>query len=166
MTQTFENLLAAFAGESQANRKYLAFAERADLEGHPQVAKLFRAAAAAETVHAHSHLRVLGGIKSTAENIQVAIDGEHYEATDMYPGFVDEAKSANEDRAVRTFSRALEVEKIHEVLYRNALENLGQEEEEPYDYYVCPVCGFTHARSAPDRCPVCNTVGQRFMLIN
>jgi rubrerythrin len=166
MTQTFENLLAAFAGESQANRKYLAFAERADLEGHPQVARLFRAAAAAETVHAHSHLRVMGGIRSTAENIQSAIEGEHYEATDMYPGFVAEAESANEERAVRTFSRALDVEKIHEQLYREALENLGHEEEEPYEYYVCPVCGFTHARTAPDRCPVCQTVGRRFMLVS
>ena len=163
---TTDNLKAAFAGESQANRRYLAFAKKAEEEGLPQVACLFRAAAAAETVHALSHLRVLGEVKSTAENLQVAVQGENYEATVMYPDFIKESEAAGERKAINTFSNALAAEKVHETLYREALDTLGKNEEEQYDYYVCPVCGFTHKRSAPDRCPVCGTPGSRFEKIN
>ena len=164
MSKTMENLQEAFAGESQANRKYLAFAERADNEGYPQVARLFRAAAAAETVHAHNHLRAMGGIKTTAENLQTAIAGENYEAVSMYPPFLEEAHRANESRAIRTFEYALEVEKVHEQLYRNAFENLGKEEEN-FDYYICPACGYTHERNAPDQCPICGVKGEKFLRI-
>jgi rubrerythrin len=163
---TTDNLKAAFAGESQANRRYLAFAKKADEDGFPQVARLFRAAAAAETVHALAHLRVLGEVKSTAENLQAAVNGENYEATTMYPDFLKEAEAAGERKAINTFSNALAVEKVHEALYREALTTLQKSGEEQYDYYVCPVCGFTHKRSAPDRCPVCGTPGSRFEKIS
>jgi rubrerythrin len=164
MSKTTENLQAAFAGESQANRKYLAFAEKADLEGYPQVARLFRAAAAAETVHAHNHLRALGGIQSTTENLKVAISGENYEVVSMYPGFLAEAESASEKAGIRTFRYALEVEKVHEQLYRNALENLDKAEGD-FEYYICPVCGYTHERGAPDLCPVCGAAGSKFFVV-
>ena len=163
---TTDNLKTAFAGESQANRRYLAFAKKADQEGFPQVARLFRAAAAAETVHALAHLRVLGEVKSTAENLQAAVNGENYEATTMYPDFLKEAEASGERKAINTFSNALAVEKVHEELYRAAQETLQNSEEELYEYYVCPVCGFTHKRSAPDRCPVCGTSGSRFEKIS
>ena len=163
---TTDNLKTAFAGESQANRRYLAFAKKADEDGFPQAARLFRAAAAAETVHALSHLRVLGEVKSTAENLLAAVNGENYEATTMYPDFLKEAETAGERKAINTFSNALAVEKVHETLYREALETLQKPEEDQYDYYVCPVCGFTHKRNAPDRCPVCGTPGSRFEKIS
>ncbi len=164
MSKTMQDLMAAFAGESQANRKYLAFAKRADDEGFPQVARLFRAAAHAETVHALSHLRVAGVVKSTSENLKSAVEGESYEFTKMYPEFIADAEAEGDKRAVHTFSDAMEVEKVHEVLYREALENLDKPQED-YEYYVCPVCGFVHARNAPEKCPVCNTPGKRFEVI-
>ena len=164
MTKSMEDLQAAFAGESQANRKYTAFARKADQEGHPQVARLFRAAAEAETVHAINHFIAMDGVKSTAENLQAAVDGEHYEAVTMYPDFLQDANAENDKRAIRTFNYALEVEKIHEELYKEALTNLGKQNEE-YDYYVCPVCGFTHARNTPERCPICNAPGERFIQV-
>ncbi len=139
MTKSMEDLQAAFAGESQANRKYTAFARKADQEGHPQVARLFRAAAEAETVHAINHFIAMDGVKSTAENLQAAVDGEHYEAVSMYPDFLKDANAENDKRAIRTFNYALEVEKIHEELYKEALTNLGKDTD-AYDYYVCPVC--------------------------
>ena len=117
MSKTADDLNAAFAGESQANRKYLAFAKKAEVEGHTQVAKLFRAVAAAETIHAHNHLRALDGIKSTVENLQAAIAGEHYEVVEMYPPMLSEAEVETNNRAARSFKWALEVEKVHEVLY-------------------------------------------------
>ncbi|MCL5997359.1 MAG: rubrerythrin family protein, partial [Chloroflexi bacterium] len=141
---------------------------KADEDGFPQVARLFRAAAAAETVHALNHFRALGEVKDTSENLKTAIQGEHYEATTMYPEFIQDAESEGEaaKRGLRSFKYALEVEKVHEALYRNALETLGQSQTETYDYYICPVCGFTHARNAPDRCPVCGTVGNKFERIS
>ncbi len=129
-------------------------------------ARLFRAAAAAETVHALSHLRVLAEVKSTAENLQAAVNGENYEATTMYPDFIKEAEAAGDRKAINTFSNALAAEKVHEELYREALAAVAEPEEEQYDYYVCPVCGSTHKRSAPDRCPVCGTPGSRFEKIS
>jgi rubrerythrin len=164
MSKSMEDLKAAFAGESQANRKYLAFAKKADQEGHPQIARLFRAAAEAETVHALNHFIAMDGVKSTEENLQAAIGGEHYEAMTMYPDFLADANAENDKRAIRTFSYALDVEKIHETLYTEALGSLGKEDE-TYDYYVCPVCGFTHARNAPDKCPICNTPKEKFILV-
>jgi rubrerythrin len=165
MAKVNEDLQAAFAGESQANRRYLAFARKADEEGYPGVAKLFRAAAAAETVHALNHLRTLGEIKTTAENLQAAISGENYEATVMYPEFVADAEAEGFKRALSSFRWALEVEKVHASLYQKALETLGKEAE-TQDYYVCPVCGFTHLGPLEGSCPVCGTPANRFERVN
>src|SRR5512136_769270 len=142
MAKTEGFLKEAFAGESQANRKYLAFAAKADQEGFPQVARLFRAAAEAETVHAHNHLRALKGIRSTKENLQEAIAGETHEFKKMYPEMIEGAKVEGHKAAERTFSFANEVEKIHAELYQKLLNNLGGAQES-YNYYVCPVCGYT-----------------------
>lgn len=165
METTWDNLMAAFAGESQANRKYLAFAKKADDEGYPQVARLFRAAAAAETVHALTHLRTAGEVKSTAENLKTAAAGENYEAVVMYPAFISTVNPDTEKKALNAFKWAMEAEKVHEGLYQEALEALGEPGED-YDYYVCPICGYTHKRNAPEKCPVCGTPGSRFELIH
>lgn len=163
MTKTMDNLAAAFAGESQANRKYLAFAKRADNEGYPQVAKLFRAAAAAETVHAHNHLRIMGGINTTKENIMEAINGETYEFNDMYPDFLEVAKEEGEKQAVWSFDIANEVEKIHADLYKKASEALNKDNDlEAVDYYVCNVCGNTVEGNPPDKCPICKAGKKAF----
>lgn len=157
---TEENLKEAFAGESQANRKYLAFAEKAEKEGYPQVAKLFRAAAQAETVHALRHLRTLGEVKSTADNLKAAIEGESYEHTEMYPQFIEEAEKEENTAAVYSLKGAYEAEKVHHNLYQKALDNLGR--NEPLDYYVCSVCGYTVEKEAPDVCPVCGALKEKF----
>ncbi len=161
MSKSIDDLKAAFAGESQANRRYLAFAKAADQAGFPQVARLFRAAAAAETVHAHNHLRAMDGVGTVEENLKAAIDGETYEFVSMYPEFIKDAEADDNKRALRSFQHALAVEKEHEALYSAALEQLNMPAEE-YDYYVCPVCGHTHPRCAPDKCPVCGAPGSRF----
>ncbi len=167
MSKTEEGLKEAFAGESQANRKYLAFAEKADKDGFPQIAKIFRAAAAAETVHAHNHLRVLGGIKSTKENIQAAVQGEHYEFTKMYPEFLEAAKNEGNKDAERTFHYANEVEKVHHELYHAALEAIKNGKDlEKNDVYICPVCGYTHEGEPPNKCPVCGAVKKVFKKID
>jgi rubrerythrin len=156
MTKSYDDLMAAFAGESQANRKYLAFA---------QVARLFRAAAAAETVHALTHFRTAGEVRSTEENLKVAIEGEHYENSEMYPTFMKDAEEEGDAKALKSFTWANEAEKIHEMLYREALETLGKPGE-TYDYYICPICGYTHARTAPEKCPVCGALGSKFEKIS
>jgi rubrerythrin len=158
---TLNNLKEAFAGESQANRKYLAFAKKADEEGYHQVAKLFRAAAAAETVHAHNHLTVMDGIGNTKENLKEAINGETEEFTQMYPSFIEEAKEAGEEAATWTFDVANKVEKIHANLYIKALENLGENVETTY--YVCNFCGNTVEKEAPDICSVCGAPKKEFV---
>jgi len=163
MSKTEKNLQDSFAGESQANRKYLAFAKKAEKEGYPQVAKLFRAAAAAETVHAHAHLRELGGIKSTKENLESAISGETFEFEDMYPQMIKDAEEEGNKGALRSFNFANAVEKIHADLYKKALESLGSNEET--DYYVCDVCGYTAEGEAPDECPVCKSKKKAFTKI-
>jgi len=163
-SQSEKNLKEAFAGESQANRRYLAFAKKAEEEGYKQVAKLFRAAAEAETVHAHSHLRVLGGVKSTKENIQEAITGETHEFKQMYPEFLAKAKAEAIKPAEMSFDYANQVEKIHAALYEKALANLGK--NEAVDYYVCPVCGNTVEGKAPDKCPICNVPGSKFVKVS
>ena len=164
MSRSEEFLKEAFAGESQANRKYLAFAQTADREGYPQAAKLFRAAAEAETVHAHNHLRALKGVKSTRENLQEAISGETHEFQNMYPEMIEAAEAEGNKEAKRTFVYANEVEKIHASLYKNVMENLDS--KETYPYYVCPVCGYTSEKEAPDTCPVCGTKGKAFKEID
>ncbi|MEJ2255202.1 MAG: rubrerythrin family protein [Nitrospirota bacterium] len=160
MPSTEQNLKDAFAGESQANRKYLAFADKAEKEGYKQVARLFRAAAQAETVHAHNHLRALGGIKSTGENLKEAIGGESYEFQSMYPPMVEEAAKEGKKQAEQSFTYANEVEKIHADLYKKALENLGRNEE--VDYWVCSVCGNTVEGEPPDVCPICKSKKEAF----
>lgn len=167
MTKTLQDLQAAFAGESQAGRKYTAYAKKAELDGYSQIAKLFRAAAAGESVHAVAHFRAMEGVKSTGENLKDAIQGENYEVVSMYPEFIKDAETEGDARATRSFSYAWEVEKVHEALYREALALLeAGEKEEEYDYYVCPVCGYVHRRSAPERCPVCGAPGSRFEVIS
>ncbi len=164
MPNTEQNLKDAFAGESQANRKYLAFARKAEQEGYAKVAKLFRAAAAAETIHAHNHLRELKGIKSTRENLQEAINGESYEFQKMYPAMIDDARNEGHQPALRTFSLANEVEKVHAALYTKALAELETNgRNTALDYYVCSVCGYTAEGEAPDECPVCKAKKQAFM---
>lgn len=163
-SKTKNNLQEAFAGESQANRRYLAFAKKAEQEGFQQAAKLFRAAAEAETVHAHAHLRALGAIKSTKENIQEAIAGETHEFKSMYPAMLATAKTDGQKQAVISFDYANQVEKIHAALYENALANLGKNKE--VDYYVCPVCGNTVEGKAPDICPICDTPGSKFIKVS
>lgn len=163
---TNENLQAAFAGESQANRKYLAFAEKADKDGLSQVAKLFRAAAQAETIHAHTHLRVLDGVNDTAENLQAAIEGEGHEFREMYPAFLDEAKKEGNKRAEVSFKNALAVEEIHHGLYSTALEAVKAGNDlDNAAIYVCPVCGNTVIGGIPGTCPICGIPGKRFIEI-
>jgi rubrerythrin len=163
---TEKNLKEAFAGESQANRMYLAFAKQAESDGYPQVAKLFRAAAAAETVHAHAHFRVMGGVKNTEANLQAALDGEGYEFKQMYPGFLSEAEAEKNISAAVSFRNALAVEEIHHNLYaealasiRNGMDLAGQ------DIFVCEICGNTVFGHAPDKCPVCGAEKSKFMKI-
>ncbi len=160
---TMDNLQAAFAGESQANRKYLAFAKKADQDGLPQVAKLFRAAAEAETIHAHAHLRVMGGIKDTVANLEEAIAGEAYEFKTMYPEFLAEAQTEGNKPAEFSFKNALAVEEVHHDLYSKALAAVQAGSDLPAAaIYVCPVCGNTVEGSSPDKCEVCGVLGERF----
>lgn len=164
MSKTQKNLEEAFAGESQANRKYLAFAKKADEEGFKQVAKLFRAAAEAETIHAHNHLRELKGIKSTKENLMEAIGGETHEFKSMYPGMIEEAKAEGNAGAVRTFQFANDVEIVHAGLYQKALDALGRNDDT--DYWVCKVCGNTVEGEPPDECPVCKAKKMAFYRVD
>lgn len=165
MSKAEEFLKEAFAGESQANRKYLAFAAKADKEGHPQVARLFRAAAEAETIHAHNHLAALKGIGSTAANLETAIAGETHEFTHMYPEMIEAAKAEGNKEAEKTFSYANEVEKVHADLYRKLLVSLGTTQEN-HPYHVCPICGYTAEGAPPDTCPVCGVKGKMFKQID
>ena len=163
MSKSTENLETAFAGESQANRKYLFFAEQADKEGHRQIARLFRAAAEAETVHARKHLTVLDGIKSTADNLQGAIGGEHYEFTEMYPEFIRQAEAGGESKARTSFDLANQVEKVHHGLFKAALDMLEKRQAlEDKTFYVCQVCGNTVEGEAPDKCPICGVSKKMF----
>jgi rubrerythrin len=160
---TIENLKAAFAGESQANRKYLAFAKKAETEGKPQIAKLFRAAAEAETVHAHAHLRVMNGVGSTVDNLHEAIDGEGYEFKKMYPDFIEAAKKEGNQSALKSFEFAMAVEKIHHDLYSQAADALKDGKDMPLSkIFVCPVCGNTVIDATPDKCPICGVPGSKF----
>ncbi len=164
MSKTEQALKEAFAGESQANRRYLAFAAKADQEGFPQVARLFRAAAEAETIHAHNHLRALKGIKSTKENLMEAISGETHEFKKMYPEMIEAAKAEGQKEAERSFNYANEVEKIHAQLYQKLLDGL-EKPQENYPYYICPICGYTAEKEPPGICPVCGAKREVFKKI-
>ncbi|MBU1248002.1 MAG: rubrerythrin family protein [Proteobacteria bacterium] len=164
MSTSNENLAAAFAGESQANRKYLAFAEKADKEGYGAVAKLFRAAAAAETIHAHAHLRAMKGVGTTEENLKAAISGETFEFESMYPPMIETAIAEGHKQAERSFRFANEVEKVHADLYAKALENI--EKGGNPDYHVCSVCGHTIDGTTTERCPVCGADPKAFFKVD
>ena len=167
MSKTSDNLQDAFSGESQASRKYLYFAQKADEEGHKQIAKLFRAASDAETVHARNHLRVMQGIKSTEENLKAAIGGENYEFTKMYPEFMKQADAEGNQKAKDSFDLANKVEQIHHRLYQAALNMLEKGQpiaEKPI--YVCQVCGNTVEGEAPEKCPICGAPRKMFKLID
>ncbi len=161
--QTENNLQEAFGGESKANRRYVFFAEKADKEGHPQVARLFRAVAEAETVHARNHLNAMDAIGSTRDNLMAANIGEHQEFTGMYPHFIEVAKQEMNERAERTFDWANKVEKIHYGYFEVALKAV-KEGKKPEDatYYVCQVCGNTVTGSPPDKCPICGSAARVF----
>ena len=166
MTKTDENLKAAFAGESQANRMYLAFAKKAEEEGLTQIAKLFKAAAEAETVHALNHLRVMGQVKTTADNLGTSVSGETYEFKSMYPKMIEEAKAEGNKKAVQSFDYANKVEQIHANLYQKALDALKNNKPVPAaDIFVCPVCGNTFEGKAPDICPICFTPKNKLVKI-
>lgn len=159
-SKTLTNLMAAFAGESQANRKYTAYAKKAEAEGNLNAAKLFRAAADAETLHALKEFEVAGNIKSTAENLNDAVGGETHEYSEMYPTFITEAKSEGSKDAIRIFTFAMKAEEVHAKLYKEALENLNQTEE--VFYYLCPVCGNIE-KAVPEKCAICGVPGTEFI---
>ncbi|MEA3283862.1 MAG: rubrerythrin family protein [Synergistota bacterium] len=161
--KTMANLAEAFSGESQANRKYLFYSEVADKEGVSSVAKLFRAAAAAETLHAKMHYRNMGKICDTETNLKDAIAGETYEYTEMYPPFIDDAEAEGEKKAHKGFSLANEVEKVHAELYKRALDHLS--DKRAVDYYLCTVCGHIEEGAAPDKCPVCGASSKAYELV-
>lgn len=162
MPTTEENLKDAFAGESQANRKYLAFAKQAEKDGLPNIAKLFRTTAEAETIHAHGHLKALGEIKSTAENLQAAIDGETYEYEKMYPPMLEQAEKDGH-AAKRMFAYAVEAEEVHAKLYQMAFDAAAKGEDlSETAFYLCPVCGHIELGTPPEKCPICGVKGSKF----
>ncbi|MBC7221453.1 rubrerythrin family protein [Candidatus Bipolaricaulota bacterium] len=160
---TEDNLKAAFAGQSQAHMRYLIFAEVAEKEGRPNVARLFRAIAYAEQVHATNHYRALGMIRTSADNLQVAIDGETYEVNEMYPSFIAVAQLQGEKGAEQAFHAALEAEKIHAAMYQKAREAvLAGKDVNIGKIYICSVCGYTVEGEAPERCPICQATREKF----
>lgn len=164
--ETEDNLQEAFGGESKANRRYLFSAEKAEKEGYPQVAKLFRAVAEAETIHARNHLNAMDAIGSTKDNVLAAVIGEHQEFTSIYPVFIEKAEEEKNERAKRTFDWANEVEKIHHGYFEAALEAINADKQpEDNTYYVCQVCGNTVTGKAPDKCPVCGAPATAFKKI-
>ncbi|MDD3308284.1 MAG: ferritin family protein [Acetobacterium sp.] len=159
-SKTLNNLMEAFAGESEANRKYTAYAKKAEADGKMNAAKLFKAASDAETLHALKHFEVAGKIHSTVENLKDAVAGETHEYSEMYPDFLKEAEAEGNKEAVRTFTFAMKAEEVHARLYQEALENLDQTEE--VFYYLCPLCGNIE-KVVPDRCPICGVMGTSFI---
>lgn len=159
-TKTMENLMAAFAGESQANRKYLSYAKKAEAEGKMNAAKLFKAAADAETIHAFKEFELAGKVRTTEENLADAMAGETHEYKSMYPEFLQQAQEEGNKAAVTAFSYALQAEEVHARLYQNALDS-GEGSEEIF-YYLCPVCGNIET-VVPDRCPICGVPGAKFI---
>jgi rubrerythrin len=163
LVKSDDNLQAAFAGESQANRKYVAFSRKAETDGLIQVARLFRAAADSETVHALNHLRVMKGIGATLGNLKAALEGEVYEHTKMYLEFIRTAESENRTDARLTFHYANEAEKRHAKFYQDAIEAVKSGKDLPaVEYFVCQTCGFTTDKEAPDKCPVCGSLKSQF----
>ena len=165
MATTETNLKEAFAGESQANRKYTAFAKKAEQEGFVNVARLFRTAAEAETIHAMGHLNAMDAIKSTADNLRAAIAGETYEYTEMYPPMLTQAQAENH-KAKRMFGYAVEAEAVHAELYKLALEAVSQGKDlAETKFYLCPVCGHIEAGNPPATCPICGIKGEKYVQV-
>jgi rubrerythrin len=165
MASTQENLNEAFAGESQANRKYLAYAQQAEKDGFPNVARLFRTAAEAETIHAMGHLRAMDGVRTTAENLQDAIDGETHEFTDMYPPMVEQAEREGH-KAKRMFNYATKAEAVHAGLYKQALDAVkAGQDMTATDFYLCPICGHIELGKPTDACPICGTKAEKFVQV-
>jgi len=162
MTDTTKNLKDAFAGESQANQKYRAFAKKAEKDGFANIARLFQATAEAERIHAEGHLKALEGIGSTADNLQAAIDGETYEFEQMYPPMVEQAE-ADDHKAKRMFKYATEAEAVHAKLYALALEAVQQGKDLDVDFYLCPICGYLEFGKPTENCPVCGTKPEKFV---
>lgn len=163
MNKTDENLKVAFAGESQANRLYLAFAKRAEEEGYTQAARLFKAAAEAETIHALNHVRITGQVKSTIDNLSTAVSGETHEFKKMYPEFLATAKQEDSKQAAWSFDMANKVEQVHANLFQKAMEFMKSKKEmEKVDYHVCSVCGNTVEGAPPETCPVCGSPKEKF----
>ncbi len=158
--KTPKNLMKAFAGESQANRKYTAYAKKAEAEGKFNAAKLFKAASDAETLHALKHFEVAGKISSTSDNLKDAVAGETHEYQDMYPDFLKDAEAEGNKAAITTFTFAMKAEEVHAKLYQEALENINQTEE--VFYYLCPVCGNIE-KSIPEKCSICGVPGSKFI---
>jgi rubrerythrin len=166
LKKTIDNLKDAFAGESQANRKYSIFAEKAEEEDQPRIARLFRAASDAEAVHARNHLKAMKELKTTADNLAAAIGGENYEFTKMYPMFIKQAEEDDANEAANSFKMANKVERIHHDLYKGALEAMQNgQPKELKPFYVCQYCGNTIEGEAPDRCPVCGRPRKMFKLV-
>ena len=166
MKTTLDNLKDAFAGESQANRKYLAYAKKAQTDGYPQISKLFRAAAEAETIHAHGHFFAMDGVKSTLENVKDAVAGETYEYTEMYPAMLEQAQKDNH-RAKVMFGFALKAEEIHANLYKKALAALeASTDMAAADLYLCTVCGNIEFGKPTAKCSVCGAVAEKFIKID
>ncbi|HOW69207.1 MAG TPA: rubrerythrin family protein [Phycisphaerae bacterium] len=165
MASTLDNLKEAFAGESQANRKYLAFAKKAEQDGYANVARLFRTAAEAETIHAHAHLAALDGVKSTAENLKAAIEGETYEYTKMYPPMLQLAEKDNH-KAKRMFAFAGKAEAVHAELYKRALKAVEQGQDlTETSFYLCPICGHIEIGKPPASCPICGAKADKFIQV-
>lgn len=161
--ETMENLMEAFAGESQANRKYLAFAEKAEKEGFNNVARIFRAIAEAETIHALKHLEVAGKVGSTLDNLKAAAEGEHHEFTSMYPEFIEAARRENQDKALKSFEYANEAEKVHGKTYEDLQAAVAEGKDAgDLEINLCPVCGWVGRGEAPDRCPICKAAAKVF----
>ena len=163
MPSTHENLKEAFAGESQANQKYRAFAKKAEQDGFASIAKLFRLTAEAERIHAEGHLKALDGVGSTAENLEAAIGGETFEFTDMYPPMLEQAR-AEGHKAKRMFEYAVAAEAVHAKLYQLALDAVRQGKDIAAEFYLCPVCGYIEMGKPESACPICSTKAEKFVL--
>lgn len=161
MGKTKENLKEAFAGESQAFSRYMAFAEKADQEGYAGAARLFRAAAKAEMFHAISHLKALGSVQGTMDNLQIALEGETHEFKKMYPAMIQDAVAENELEARHSLEYAMSIEMIHAKLFKKALQDPHANAETVY--YICPVCGNTVADQPPKKCPYCGVDAKDFV---
>ena len=164
MATTQDNLKEAFAGESQASQKYLAFAKKAERDGFPNVAKLFRTASAAEQIHAEGHFKAMDGVGSTADNLQAAIGGETYEFTNMYPPMIEQAE-ADDHKAQRMFKYASSAEAVHARIYKMALEAVQNGEDFAEEFYLCPVCGHIELGAPPESCPICGAKGKVFLQV-